>query len=227
MPTRKIGFLAVALTAGLVGACANDGSLMGSSLTTSSVDAAQQAKAAPVQPKIDPACIQLAAQIDTLRKEGVVERISQAAEGKSTSVQVKRASLAKMTELDKANAEFQAKCSNTPAPATATAPVTSQPAKSTEAPAKPAAKKTSSAKPADTAAKTAAAAPQTAAPAAPAAQATATTHTAATVPAAPAAPVVAAPATPAATAQTATTAKAASASTAQQVPSVPGISIAQ
>ena len=28
MPTRKIGFLAVALTAGLVGACANDGSLI-------------------------------------------------------------------------------------------------------------------------------------------------------------------------------------------------------
>jgi hypothetical protein len=60
---------------------------------------------------VDPACIALTARIDALRKEGVTERLEKAAVGKSTTVQVKRASLAQIAELDKANAEFQARCS--------------------------------------------------------------------------------------------------------------------
>jgi hypothetical protein len=41
----------------------------------------------------------------------VTERVEKASVGTTTNVSVKRASLAQMAELDKANAEFQAKCS--------------------------------------------------------------------------------------------------------------------
>lgn len=86
------------------GGCANDGS---NGLSTASVAPEKVAVAAP---KVDPACVSLASQIDTLRKEGAVERLEKAAAGKTSSVQVKRASLAKQAELNKANADFQAKC---------------------------------------------------------------------------------------------------------------------
>jgi hypothetical protein len=66
---------------------------------------------APPPPKIDPACASLQAKIDTLRRDGVTERVEKASVGKTPNVSVKRASLAQMAELDKANAEFQAKCS--------------------------------------------------------------------------------------------------------------------
>ena len=87
------------------GGCAVDGA--GNPLTTSAVVAPEKTAAA----KIDPACATLTSQIETLRKEGAVERLEKAAEGKGQSVQVKRASLAKQAELNKANADFQAKCS--------------------------------------------------------------------------------------------------------------------
>ncbi|OYW54163.1 MAG: hypothetical protein B7Y80_13375 [Hyphomicrobium sp. 32-62-53] len=67
---------------------------------------------APVaaSPQSDQACVALTARIDALRRDGVVERVEKASTGKSKTVNVKRESLAKVTELDKANAEFQAKC---------------------------------------------------------------------------------------------------------------------
>jgi len=101
---------ALLLGAGLLAGCSSDGSGVGSSLTTSALsnNPAGEVKAAP---RVDPACIALTAKIDALRKEGVMERVEKAAEGKSTMVSVKRTSLAKLTELDKANAEFQARCS--------------------------------------------------------------------------------------------------------------------
>jgi hypothetical protein len=103
---------ALAVSGGLC-ACSSDGSgLLGSSLTTSSVatNPAATAQVAPV-PKVDPACASLSARIDALRKEGVTERVEKASVGKGTNVSVKRASLAQMAELDKANSEFQARCS--------------------------------------------------------------------------------------------------------------------
>jgi uncharacterized protein YccT (UPF0319 family) len=60
---------------------------------------------------VDPACASLSARIDALRKEGAAERIEKASVGKTANVSVKRASLAQVAELDKANAEFQARCS--------------------------------------------------------------------------------------------------------------------
>lgn len=62
-------------------------------------------------PKTDPACYSLAQRIDMLRKDGLTDRLEKASVGKSSTVAVKRESLAQAAELDKANAEFQAKCS--------------------------------------------------------------------------------------------------------------------
>lgn len=97
--TTSALFAAAALAAG----CANDGS---TALSTASVAPDKVAAA----PRVDPACVTLASQIDTLRKEGAVERLEKAAAGKTASVQVKRTSLAKQAELNKANADFQTKC---------------------------------------------------------------------------------------------------------------------
>jgi hypothetical protein len=109
-----------------LGACASD-SLLGGGESTATA-------ALPPKPAVDPACTTLAAQIDQLRKDGVVDRVEAAAKGKGTTVSIKRESLGKIAELEKANAEFQAKCSTVPRPATTAA-----------APAAPAAVKTAAA----------------------------------------------------------------------------------
>jgi hypothetical protein len=104
MTSRFATTYAAAAVAGLLGAgCANDGNLSTAGISPEKT-AAQQAA------KVDPACVTLASQIDTLRKEGAVERLEKAAEGKGSNVQVKRTSLAKQAELNKANADFQMKC---------------------------------------------------------------------------------------------------------------------
>ena len=90
----------------LLGACASDGN---SPFSTASVVPAEVAKS-PAKAKTDPACVTLASQIDRLRKEGTIERLEKVAAGKGDNVQVKRTALAKQAELNKANAEFQAKC---------------------------------------------------------------------------------------------------------------------
>lgn len=99
----------------LVG-CSSGSGLFGNTLTTQSIGMASSGPAAtaaatPVAGKIDPACYTIAQRIETLRKEGVTDRIEKASVGKSATVAVKRASLAQAAELDKANAEFQARCS--------------------------------------------------------------------------------------------------------------------
>lgn len=138
MKHRVTAFAGMAAAICSLGACADNGSLLGSSLTTSSVDAGAAAKTAAQTPKIDPACIQLTARIDTLRKDGITERVEKASTGKSATVSVKRASLAQMAELDKANAEFQARCSTIGSTASlapaATAPATAAPQTAAVAP---------------------------------------------------------------------------------------------
>ena len=101
-----------ALGATLLAGCSSDGGILGTSLTTQSIGT--NAGATPVvaaAPKVDPACYSLSQRIDMLRKEGVTDRLEKASVGKTSTVAVKRASLAQEAELDKANAEFQAKCS--------------------------------------------------------------------------------------------------------------------
>lgn len=101
----------VALTAlmGMVAAGCADGST--GVMTTSALG--------PNAAKADPACSALTARIDALRKEGVVANVEKASAGKAKTVSVNRETLAKMAELDKANAEFQSKCA---LPMTAAAP---------------------------------------------------------------------------------------------------------
>lgn len=118
-----------------LGACASNDSFLGLA------DQPAPTAALPAKPAVDPACSGLAARIDALRKEGVVERVEAAAKGKSTNVSVKRASLSQIAELEKANADFQAKCSTLPRTA-AVAPVQPSAPTAAAAPAKAAATKT-------------------------------------------------------------------------------------
>jgi hypothetical protein len=106
----------------IIAGCADDGSLSPGGMTTSSVDQATQTA------KADPACATLAAQIETLHKDGVADKVAKAAAKKYT---MKSADLAKADELNKANAEFTSRCSAVTPPNVAEAP---------PAPAQPAAK---------------------------------------------------------------------------------------
>ena len=143
-----------------LGACASNDSFLGLASEPQAPTAAL-----PAKPKIDPVCATLAGRIDELRRDGVVERVEAAAKGKGSSVSVKRASLSQIAELEKANADFQAKCSTVPRAAVAPVQPT-QPAPAAAAPAK-------AAKTAAVATKTAAATQKKAAPTAAAAEAAA------------------------------------------------------
>jgi hypothetical protein len=96
--------------------CSNDGTLTGGGLNTSSID--QTAKS-------DPACLTLAAQIEALNRDGTVDKVSKAAAKK---YKLKTEDLAKADELNKANTEFQTKCSAyPPRPVVATTTTTTTP----------------------------------------------------------------------------------------------------
>lgn len=97
---------AAVVALGLAG-CSDSG-ILGNPLTTQSINTAQ---AVPAAPAVDPACYALSQRIELLRRDGITDRIEKASVGKSTTVSVKRASLAQAAELDRANAEYQAKCS--------------------------------------------------------------------------------------------------------------------
>jgi hypothetical protein len=95
---------AAILVALLAAGCAQDGTLTTGGLNTSAIDQAGASKS-------DPACLTLAAQIEALNRDGTVDRVSKAAAKKYT---LKTADLAKADELNKANTEFQTKCSAYP-----------------------------------------------------------------------------------------------------------------
>lgn len=110
MPKTMIAPAALMLCGALMlGACSSDGGLLSFGDST---PAAAQTAALPERPKSDPACQTLAARIAELKQDGAVDRVEKAAQGKGDTVSVKRASLAKVGELNKANAEFQARCSS-------------------------------------------------------------------------------------------------------------------
>jgi hypothetical protein len=103
---RRPALLAALALAAVAGGCANDSP---SFFTTGSLSE----PAAVTKASLDPACVTLASQIDGLRKEGTVERLEKAADGKTSTVTVQRASLTKQAQLNKANADFIAKCGPT------------------------------------------------------------------------------------------------------------------
>jgi hypothetical protein len=129
----RASVIACATIAGLgLAGCANDGSLS-SMFATNSIGASTDTAAAAITPKIDPVCGTLASQIDGLRKEGTIDRLEKVADGKGANVQVQRTALKKQAELNKANADYLAKCApNMPktaamAPALIAAPAAAAP----------------------------------------------------------------------------------------------------
>ena len=114
MTARSNAIFSAALACMLAG-CA-DGSL-NSGLNTGSVDpqaAAQTAKST------EALCLTLASQIEALNTEGVSDKVAKAAAKK---YKLKAADLTKADELNKANVEFQSKCSSYPPRVAATTPV--------------------------------------------------------------------------------------------------------
>ena len=95
----KVG-LVIAATA-LACGCANSGL----DLSTASISQQQQAA-----PKPDPVCASLTNQINSLKADGTIDKLEQAAEGKTAKVAIKRTSLQKQAELNKAYAQFQTRC---------------------------------------------------------------------------------------------------------------------
>jgi len=85
--------------------CAGDGG-MENLFTTGSLGTQTQSAAA--EQKIDPACVTLASRIETLRREGVGEKLEKAAAKKYKLTQ---ADLTKADQLAKADADFQSRCS--------------------------------------------------------------------------------------------------------------------
>ena len=119
-PTKTMTLMSLTAALALAG-CANGSN--SNLLTTSSVTKPKPAKVA-----IDPVCMTLAAKINAVRQEGTPARVHAIATGKTRSVNIKRASLAKVAELDKLNAEYQMKCSKYPGIQTAAAPQIATPA---------------------------------------------------------------------------------------------------
>jgi hypothetical protein len=129
--------ITVTLTIGAVVAmagCAND-TLLGSNAAQPT---ASIVPVRPAKPVVDPACAALDVRIQAMRKDGVVDRLATASKGKGATVSVKRASLARVAELEQANAEFQANCSTLPRQAAAPS-ATAAPAQPPVAPQKVAA----------------------------------------------------------------------------------------
>lgn len=124
MPTsnfckKSSSMVAMLMSAAVLGGCSGGASdIFGGSsaglATTASI---------PEVSKVDPACTTLVSQIDGLKKEGVADKVAQAAAKK---YKMNAADLGKADQLNKANGEFQAKCSVGPKPsqtAAMTAPV--------------------------------------------------------------------------------------------------------
>jgi hypothetical protein len=120
--TRAASLAGLATVIMLAGCASENGN---SIFTTGSLGSNENAVAAAPEPRVDPACVSLAARIEGLRKEGVAEKIEKAAGKKYKLTQT---DMAKADQLTKANAEFQLRCSTiTPAQTTAQGPSTAPP----------------------------------------------------------------------------------------------------
>lgn len=104
---------ALVLAGVLLAGCAGEGN--DGLFTTGALGTSQPTAAA--EPKVDPACVALTARIDALRKEGVAEKVEKASLKK---YKMTHADLTKADQLNKANADFQSRCTS-PAPKPTTA----------------------------------------------------------------------------------------------------------
>ena len=101
LPAIAVGLMS------LLTACANDGQLM---LGDGALFGATTTASIPAKPRIDPVCATLSSQIESLQQEGVAAKVEKAAAKKH---KMTAADLNKAAQLNKANAEFQSKCSAT------------------------------------------------------------------------------------------------------------------
>ncbi len=102
----------------LLAGCAEGG--LGSTFNTGSIDPQKQAAAEQAEKSKQALCATLVSQIEALNNEGVSDKVAKAAAKK---YKLKSGDLAKADELNKANTEFQSKCSSYPPRIAATAPV--------------------------------------------------------------------------------------------------------
>lgn len=116
MTARSNAIYATALACLLAG-CA-DGSLS-SAFNTGSIDPQQQAAAESAEKSKQALCNTLMSQIDALNQDGTSDKVSKAAAKK---YKLKATDLTKADELNKANTEFQTKCSSYPPRVASTAP---------------------------------------------------------------------------------------------------------
>ena len=119
MTARSNALYAAALACMLAG-CANDGSLSSSAFNTGTIDPQKQAANEQAEKSKQALCNTLVSQIEALNTEGVNDKVSKAAAKK---YKLKATDLTKADELNKANVEFQSKCSSYPPRVAATAPV--------------------------------------------------------------------------------------------------------
>jgi hypothetical protein len=114
--TARSNVIFAATMACVLAGCANDGSLS-TGLNTGSVNPQTATSASKSQEAL---CLTLASQIEALNTEGIPDKVSKAAAKK---YKLKATDLTKADELNKANTEFQGKCSSYPPRVAATAPV--------------------------------------------------------------------------------------------------------
>jgi hypothetical protein len=108
MTAHQVRTIAIVALTVMAAGCSQDGTVFPGSggLNTSSVDSSSQSGS-----KSNPLCLTLASQIDALNKEGIPDKVSKAALKK---YKLKGSDIAKADELNKANSEFQTKCSEYP-----------------------------------------------------------------------------------------------------------------
>lgn len=99
---------ALVLATLLLAGCASEGGGFSNPFTTGSVSNSETAPQASAAPRVDPQCVALVSRIETLRKDGIAEKIEKAAAKK---YKMTAADAAKADQLNKANADFQARCS--------------------------------------------------------------------------------------------------------------------
>ena len=116
---NRAASLALALAGLVLAGCSGEGT---DGIFTGSLANNTQNASAP-EARIDPVCVSLVSRIDTLRREGVGDKIEKAA---AKRYKMTSADLGKVDQLTKANAEFQMRCS-TVAPNTAQAPAAPPP----------------------------------------------------------------------------------------------------
>jgi hypothetical protein len=110
---NRASWWALAVAGIALAGCAGEG---GESIFTGSLATAEPPPKA--EAKIDPVCVTLVARIETIRREGIPDKIEKAA---AKRYRMTQADLGKVDQLTKANAEFQTRCATV-------APTTAQPA---------------------------------------------------------------------------------------------------